>query len=357
MKSPRLEWSSDFAQRLCEAELAAEWDDLNARGCNLPFLSSSAVFAALQSFGTGKERLLVAREGRRAIGMMVIAPAGALRWSTFQPSQIPLGLWVATRGHSLDSLARGALGGPLGRSLSLSVKQVDPLFFARPPDSASVESSDYISTAWIDLAGTFEDYWNGRGKNLKRNLRRARERLAAEAAKLRVEVITDAAEMRAAIQRYGHLEARGWKAAAGTAVSSGNRQGEFYADFLEGAARSGESATWELWFGDRLAASNLCVQCNGVLTILKTAYDEALAEYSPAFLLSEELLRRSFAERRLQRIEYYGRVMEWHRRWTSLERVLYHITVYRWPLIKRVAQQRRRLAGLAAVPPAAEAAS
>ena len=36
--------------------------------------------------------------------------------------------------------------------------------------------------------------------------------------------------------------------------------------------------------------------------------------------------------------------MDWHTKWTDEKRMLYHLTVYRWPAIKSFAQARRRKA-------------
>ena len=51
-----------------------------------------------------------------------------------------------------------------------------------------------------------------------------------------------------------------------------------------------------------------------------------------------------FNEGRFKRIEFFGRVMEWHTRWTDKSRALFHLTAYRWPWLKSLhgwLQQRR----------------
>ena len=86
--------------------------------------------------------------------------------------------------------------------------------------------------------------------------------------------------------------------------------------------------------------------------ILKTTYDESVKPLSPAFLLQEDQLQSVFASGEFKRIEYYGRVMEWHTKWTGASRVLFHSTVYRWPILCRLADwRRRRLETSAAVKP------
>ena len=92
----------------------------------------------------------------------------------------------------------------------------------------------------------------------------------------------------------------------------------------------------------------------GVLVMLKTAYDEAMPKtLSPALLLHEAELQRMFADGEVRRVEFYGRVMDWHTRFTEHRRGLYHLTAYRWPAVKALAL-RRRAAAQARAPATAE---
>ncbi|MCM8638727.1 GNAT family N-acetyltransferase, partial [Accumulibacter sp.] len=149
--------------------------------------------------------------------------------------------------------------------------------------------------------------------------------------------------MATVIERYGALESTGWwEADRGTAIHPDNAQGKFYRRLLECAATRGEAVVFEYLFDDRVVASNLCLRRDEVLVILKTTYDESIQSYSPAFLLSQDTIELLCHEGRVQRIEYYGRMMEWHSRWTETSRVLYHLTIYRWPLLLQLAAWRRR---------------
>ncbi len=310
--------------------LRTAWDRLNARRGSLPFLCSDAITAALDSFGTGCERLLVGRHGPEVAAMFLLVRTSTVEWQTFQPSQLPLGAWVADDRLPVLDLARSLIRGPLGFCLLLSITQVDPLHAARAPDSADGRSSDYIRTAWTELQGSFAEYWNQRGKNLRRNIRKQRNRLAGEGINGHLRVVDQPTDMAAAIERYGALESAGWKASRGTAIHPDNSQGRFYRRLLECSAQRGEAVVFEYLFDDRVVASNLCLRRNGVLVILKTTYDESIQSYSPAFLLSQDEIELLYQEGRVQRIEYYGRMMEWHSRWTETSRVLYHLTLYRW---------------------------
>ena len=78
-----------------------------------------------------------------------------------------------------------------------------------------------------------------------------------------------------------------------------------------------------------------------MLVVLKTTYDESIRQLSPAFLLRESELQEIFAQGQVRRIEYFGRLMDWHTKMTPNKRTLYHLTAYRWPMLKLLALARR----------------
>ncbi len=320
-------------------DLKADWDRLNAARGNLPFLSSQAMSVALQVFGLGTERLLLGLANGQTSAMLLLANVGKLRWQTFQPSQIPLGACVADAGLPIDDIATSLLqSGAIKLGLSLSVTQIDPLYSPCGEDTASNRHDDYIATAWVDLAGSFDDYWAARGKNLRQNMRKQRNKLQTEGVAVEMRVWHNPADMQAAIARYGELEGRSWKAQEGTAIRPDNDQGRFYTALFQNAADQAEAVVYEYLFDGKTVASNLCLQRAGTLVILKTTYDETIKAYSPAFLLNEEILQALFAEQKIKRLEYYGKVMEWHTRWTDNSRTLYHLTSFRHGMVKQLAQ-------------------
>lgn len=346
MASSPLQWKLRPAQALRDDPVArADWDRLNAQRGDLPFMSADAVGAALSAFGSGRERLALAYRGSEPAALFVLVPEGRLRWSTFQPSQLPLGAWVAAPDLQLPELASSLARGPLGLCLALSVTQVDPLHCPRPAEAGDARSDDYIETAWIDLAGSFDDYWAARGKNLRQNMRKQRNKLATDGIETTLRVITDPASVASALGRYGALESAGWKAQQGTAIHPDNAQGRFYLELFERAAARRETVFYEYLFGTQTVAMNLCLLRRGQLIVLKTAYDESIKTLSPAFLLREEELQRFFgadpSEGSIQRIEYFGKVMDWHTKLTQDRRCIYHFTQYRWPWLKRLAERRR----------------
>jgi CelD/BcsL family acetyltransferase involved in cellulose biosynthesis len=353
MPSPKIHWQNLPANTLPSTpSLMTEWDRLNAERANLPFMTADAIASALHIFGSGAEKLLIARQADTVIAMLLVVPHGAFQWRTFQPSQLPLGTWVAAKSLSTTDIARSLMRGPLGLCLGFSMTQVDPLLAPREPDQADTKHMDYIDTGWIDVLGSFEDYWAARGKNLRQNMRKQRNKLAAEGVNAHMRVLTSPDDMVGAIARYGVLESSGWKATQGTAIHPDNPQGQFYIQLLQTAAQQGGAVVYEYLFNDKTVALNLCIQRHETLVVLKTTYDETIQTYSPAFLLNQDQVEQVFGQGVIKRLEYYGRMMEWHTRWTENKRTLYQLTCYRWPWLKTLAERRHRKSTEVAAEPA-----
>jgi CelD/BcsL family acetyltransferase involved in cellulose biosynthesis len=333
-------WKDGPAQRLQDdAGLRAHWDRLNAERGNLPFMGAQAWALALEVFGQGDERLLVGEVDGQCVAMLILVDAGKLRWQTFQPSQMPLGAWVAQADLSVDDVARSVLQrGPMKLALSVSLTQIDALFAPRLDDASDNRHDDYIATAWVDVVGSFEDYWAARGKNLRQNMRKQRNKLETDGVVAGMQVFREPGDMAGAIARYGALEGKGWKAQEGTAILPDNAQGRFYTGLLQTLAAQGEAEVYEYHFDAQPVALNLCVRRGSTLTILKTTYDESIRAFSPAFLLNQDMLEALFSEQRIQRLEYYGSLMEWHTRWTDNQRAIYHLTSFRNSMVKRMAE-------------------
>jgi hypothetical protein len=273
------------AQPAAFSAFAEDWQRLHAASAASPMLDWDFVAPLLAEFAGDAEMLARCERAGRTVALAIVKPAGRGVWATFQPPQAPLGLWLQGPDEDPEALLHALLRALPGMPLVFGLTQMDPLLMPRPADAGCVRTIDYIDTAHVVVAGSFDDYWNARG----------------------------------------------------TAVHAGNAQGRYYRTMLEAFCRRGKGSIYRYWIGERLAAMDLCIEDAGTIIVLKTSYDESLpSSLSPTHLMREEAMRRLFEEGGIRRIEFYGRVMGWHLRWTEQVRTMYHVNYYRWPGLRRL---------------------
>jgi CelD/BcsL family acetyltransferase involved in cellulose biosynthesis len=318
-------------------QVAPDWDLLATRYARAPFMGSAFVRASLRHFSSGNERIVVITDaqGPAAIGVFVRRRG---MWETFQPSQSPMGALVTREVVGLGDLLEVVGRGCGALATGAAATQQDPLFCERPtPSAGHLATLDYIQTASVAMVGSFDEYWNARGKNLRQNLRKQRRKLQDEGVRTTLEVLTSPSSVAQGLADYAALETAGWKAGGGTAIGLDNAQGRFYAEMLDAYCSAGRGKICRYRFGDRVVVVDLCIESDDTLVVLKTTYDESIHGYSPAALMREELFQQWWQEGRLKRIEFYGPAKDWHLRWTDEVRTMYHVNWYRWPALMRTA--------------------
>jgi CelD/BcsL family acetyltransferase involved in cellulose biosynthesis len=320
-----------------------QWDRLNSeRGAHI-LLDSLFVECLLRHFGEPDVLLGTQSEGTGA--MVLVRRKSPALWETFQPSQAPLGLFVAGRNVDIPETFRSLVQSLPGYALLISLLHLDPAYL--PPamaGSGNIDKLDYIRTASIPLQGTFEDYWQSREGRLRKNNDRLRRRIAEKGLKLEFVAVREPAEIAEAIREYGLLESTGWKAQQGTAVTADNEQGKFYRDLLESFCARGEGAVYQLRIDGKLVASDICLMREKTIVLLKTSYAEEYSVYSPAFLLREDVVRQLYVEGVVKNYEFYGPLMDYQLRWTNDVRTLYHLTCYRHSWVKPLRKLAKRFA-------------
>lgn len=323
-----------------------DWHTLNAEGENTPLLAPEFIEPLLNQIATGRELIACFARGRRIDAMAILLPGGRGSWTTLQPSQAPVGFWLQRPELEMEELLTSLHRKLPGFPLILGITQQDPQLIPRPEDGTTISTFDYIETAKITLHGSFEDYWSKRGKNLRQNLRKQRSKLEKDGVRTSMHVVTSPDGVAQAIADYGRLESAGWKGRHGTAVHCDNAQGHFYRKMLESYCARGMGKIYRYMYDDTLAAMNLCIEGRDSLIVLKTAYNESIKDgSSPAFLLRQEQLKSLFDEGRLESLEFYGKVMDWHRKWTDEIRTVYHVNSYRFSFLSQLHNALRHRRG------------
>lgn len=330
----QLRWRFEPLDRF--ADNASEWRRLADRYPAAPFYQLDFIEPMLRHFACGREQVAIGEQVGAVRAMCILSPAQRGRRNTFQPSQLPLGPIVLDAGISIDR-ALSSLGRQLSFStLATGFTQLDEDMYPRPDGSESLAVGDYIQTAWVEVKGTFDEYWQSRGKNLRQNIRKQRRKLVDDGVEAQLDVLRDPGSVANAVEDYGRLESVGWKASGGTAIHPSNTQGHFYREMLERFSAKGRGCIYRYRFSGQVVAVDLCIESDHTLVILKTTYDESIKNLSPAFLMREEAFARIWREGRIQRIEFFGKLMDWHKRWTDNARQIYHLTNYRWSWVKRL---------------------
>lgn len=322
------------------ASHAAAWDALNAGGLKSPLLSSSFVASSLNAFQSGKEKLAVLGDPAQPDAMCIMSSTNGISWATFQPSQAPIGFWLMRPGLDVETALNCLLKALPGFPLVAAITQQDPLLLPRPANSRRMLSFDYIATMHIELNTDYGSYWQSRGKNLRQNMRTVRNRLEKNGYTFQLHCITDAEQVAEAVAQFARMESSGWKGEQGTAVSFDSGQGQFYVDLLQRYCRHGAACIYYLSFNETVVAMDLCLQQDGTVIILKTTYDEAFSEYSPAMMLHQKLLRLLLQSVDFHRLEFYGKARDWQLRLTDQSRAMYHVNVYRWSWLRQMMQKR-----------------
>jgi CelD/BcsL family acetyltransferase involved in cellulose biosynthesis len=110
-------------------------------------------------------------------------------------------------------------------------------------------------------------------------------------------------------------------------------------------AVSGNASVYELYFNDTLVASRLCIFNSEMLIILKTTYAEEFSEYAPGRLLLYAVIEREFAQKRVKKIEFYTNANQDQISWSTEQRYIQHITLFRHSLLKKAYQAKNVIRG------------
>jgi CelD/BcsL family acetyltransferase involved in cellulose biosynthesis len=244
----------------------------------------------LQNDHTPRTDVIVAdhvEDSYRALwhGMLDAGP----RWDVLQLSQIP--------GGSNSREKFGQLAAAAGRQTGIWESGAAP---------------------YLQISSTWDAYANGLSSKFRQNLRNRLGRLS-QLGEPALEVLADAADIRAGRMDAQRLEDSGWKAGEGTAIASDQSVQRFYTLMTE---RADECPWLRLLFlsvgGRRIATSYAAVYANR-LFLLKTGYDPGFAKCSPSKLLTYFALRHAF-EQGYREFDFLGDSEPWKLEWTRTTR-------------------------------------
>jgi len=316
---------------------ANEWEYLNSTFCNShPLLDLKFITPLLEYFGHNKVYGLM---GTTNDGQPVIAcfaePSGYGRWRLFMPSQAaicPIISDTETFAHSGVQCIKGLLQALPSRAWMLGLEKVDPMYSnflaTQPQCSKLIETLPCSITTSINAETSFDIYWNNRSRKIRKSVNSIMNRIASEYDSCELKEIRVRDAIVDAVRDYGDIESLGWKASIGTAIHLNNVQGEFYSEMMRNFAEEGGACAYQLILGNKIAASLLTVQQNGMLVVLKTTYDESLAKFSPGRIIDYLSLQSQFSDQKIRVIENYTNASENEIRWVTDTRSIVNLNFY-----------------------------
>jgi hypothetical protein len=320
------------------------WNELNAQGPESPLLSTDFVFPVMNHFGRPDNLLAICKLGTNPIAMALLAPVGIGRWSTLnpivdplQPPVAPLGLLVARKDTQITELLPRLLKALPGFPLVLSVMNQDDRLVPRPNNAGSFNTIDHITTPSIHINTSYSIYWKSRKAHFKQNLRRRRKLLLTSGRIPLLEILSSTDSSNIAFDDFCKIEHSGWKGKEGVSLEHNRLIKQCYQDIINNFFRNGNALIYKYFYDNRIAAMDICLKNYNTLFVFKTTYDEAESVTGPAFLMREEQLRSMFDQGKVgPRIEFYGPLMDWQRRWATEVRTMYHLNCYRFNFIREI---------------------
>ena len=308
-------------------DLWRDWDRLNSAYNDAhPMLDARFVSRLLRHFPAAID-VVVARQGDEPVFLMLVENGGKIVTSLYRPSQIQLAVALMPR-RAVIPLSGIFSALPLS-VIRLDIYAVDPVYHA----ALVVQEKDQLEggamNMVIDTRGEFAQYWSSRPKNLRKNISRYRNRIGRTFGEYRFDVIQAPGDMADAVRRYAAVESSGWKGKAGTALEPGNVQEGFYRDIMQAYAANEEAWVFELYFGDSLAASRLCIANSEQLIILKTTYDERFSEYAAGRILLFETVRYVFEQGISAWVDFYTNATRDQLEWSTSSRTMHNLSMFR----------------------------
>jgi hypothetical protein len=323
----------------------SDWDRLNEQSLDShPLLTSVIARALCEHFAPADACIATLGGEGVSVAQLILVKAGRLKWSVFTPSQAPVSLVVFDRTWSRSCPSLDGLVPVLPwATLAIEFPVQDPLCSPLQGSLPLLHKVPWGTTVGVNLASTFDVYWESRSKELKHNMRRYMKRIGEEYGEnWRLARCATPEHIGSAVDRYGLLESRGWKGREGTALAPDNPQGKFYRRLLQDLAQKGQAAVFELYFGETLAAARLTVSGQSMHVILKTTYDETLSRFAPGRVHLHLMLQQMFLEPTKRSVEFYTRANKDTISWSTDQRQIESATLYRNSLVAGLAATKTR---------------
>ncbi len=184
----------------------------------------------------------------------------------------------------------------------------------RQRNTRFVELAERISP-FLDLTVGWEAVQGGFGKNLRRNLNRAKTRMSKETPFELIECVSSG-DVRTALQHCYEISKVSWKGQQGVDMGGSEQRTKFYDLITEAAIANGWINIWLLKIGDRYAAFEYAFESNGYVLPVAADYDPEFRQSSPGTILRSLVLER-LCQRGMNTYDFAGTIYDYKLFWTK----------------------------------------
>jgi CelD/BcsL family acetyltransferase involved in cellulose biosynthesis len=290
-----------------------EWEELADRVGASPFVRPGWISAWWEAFGSGSLPVFVLRRDGRLGGVL---PMMRHRGTLLSPTN-----WH-TPGFGVvaeDDAARLALfeaivgEGPRRVDLSFLADAADVQCLRRAAERYRLVERVVIRSPYVPVESDWDSYWRGLSRNLRKTVRRCRNRLA-ERGEMVIEVADGREDLDRLLEEGFRLEASGWKGEEVTAIVSRPETRRFYETVSRWAADAGILRLAFMRIDGEAVAFNLSFEAGGRHYVLKLGHDAELNSLGPGTVLTAAMVERTFALG-LQSYEFLGGDAAYKLRW------------------------------------------
>jgi hypothetical protein len=157
-----------------------------------------------------------------------------------------------------------------------------------------IKTEKVFDNAYLQIMESWETYFNGRSKNFRKKLARAKKKLS-ENGKVTFVEYRSPEDINEALQNLQLVESRAWKAETGIHLDD-EQNHHFYFELAKVISKKRWLRVWVLKVDNIPIAFDYHVDYFGNIKTLKGSYDKAFAAFSPGSLLSWKAHQLFFQE-------------------------------------------------------------
>jgi len=188
-----------------------------------------------------------------------------------------------------------------------------------------IRESDGMGS-FLPIPATLDDTLQQLSSNFRKNLKKARKKLAM-LPNVEAEFVSGSADVDSNLDLLMQVEASGWKGRSGTAILSSPSLVAFYRALTHRLSEAGWLEWQFLKTDGKVIAAQMATRLGRSLILCKIAYDEEHAAVSPGNMLFEKTVEHCIERGDIDEIDCLTD-MAWHRNWQMELRPHYRLSIY-----------------------------